>query len=123
IHNQTAPSTGAINRYTREGINEPIYWATVPSGDFLTRKNGKISVSGNSLNYNFGFKSFARLYEIPEDQAKFICDRCRAVYEMEVYYNWVKEQLRKNRTLTNLFGRKIRLLDRWGDDLFKQGYA
>lgn len=40
---------------------------------------------------------------------------------------WQKEviqgQLQQNRTLTNLFGRIHKFLDRWGDDLFRSAYS
>jgi len=35
----------------------------------------------------------------------------------------IQEELKQNRTLTNLFGRIHRFLDRWGDDLFRSAYS
>jgi uracil-DNA glycosylase family 4 len=35
----------------------------------------------------------------------------------------IEQQLRSDRSLTNLFGRKHRFLDRWGDSLFRKAYA
>ena len=32
-------------------------------------------------------------------------------------------QLRQDRTMVNLFGRKHKFLDRWGDSLFRSAYA
>jgi uracil-DNA glycosylase family 4 len=43
--------------------------------------------------------------------------------QLTVYRQNVQNQLAKNRTLVNLFGRKHRFFDRWGSSLFKSAYA
>ena len=99
-------------------------------GRFSERFWGK--KANHSLNYGYGYKSFALSYEIPENEAKWIVERYHTVYA-EVrrnYHQMIKESLARKtrhgamaRTLTNLFGRKRVFLDRWGDTLFKEAYA
>jgi len=81
--------------------------------------------ANHSLNYDYGYKNFALKYEIQERDAKWIVERYHEVYP-EVrsgYHEMVKAQLRDGRTLTNLYGRQRRFMDRWGDQLFKDAYA
>jgi len=80
--------------------------------------------ANHGLNYDLGYKTFAFYYEIPEVDAKFICDKYHKAYPgVHTYHAWVRNQLSKDRTLTNLFGRKRLFLDRWGDELFKSSYS
>jgi len=39
------------------------------------------------------------------------------------YHPWVREQLQKNRTLVNAYGRPHTFLDRLDDELFRRGYS
>ncbi len=79
----------------------------------------------HSLNYDFGYKSFALRFEMPERDAKWIVNRYHEIYPevRSVYHAMVKRQLSETRTLTNLLGRRRVFLDRWGDQLFKDAYA
>jgi DNA polymerase-1 len=44
--------------------------------------------------------------------------------ELQIWQrNDIQVQLKETRTLTNLFGRKHKFLDRWGDDLFRSSYS
>ena len=44
--------------------------------------------------------------------------------ELQIWQrNDIQRQLAETRTLTNLFGRKHKFLDRWGDDLFRSSYS
>jgi len=81
--------------------------------------------SNHSLNYDIGYKTFALVNEIQENQAKWIIDHYHMGYP-EIRNNFhagVKRQLAKDRTLTNLMGRKTLFLDVWDDSLWKAGYA
>jgi len=87
------------------------------------RQMGKKSNHG--LNYNMKFRRAALEWEIQESEAQPI-----VAYYSDVAYpglkNWwndTKAQIRKNRTLTNCFGRKVRLLGEVGNDLFDQAYS
>jgi len=125
IHNNTRPATHAINHIKRTVNNETIFCPTVPTGYFVVRENNKISITGNSLNYDLGFRAFALIYEMPENQAKFIVDRYHLAYPgvRNNYHQMVRSQLKANRTVTNLMGRKTLFMDQWGDKLFKEAYS
>jgi DNA polymerase-1 len=79
--------------------------------------------SNHGLNYGLGYRKFALMHKLPESHAKFIVERYHAVYSgVRQWHAIIQGQLRENRTLTNLYGRKRKFLDRWGDELFKQAY-
>jgi len=81
--------------------------------------------TGHSCNYDLGYRKFALMLEIPENESKWLIERYHKIYP-EIrgnYHQLVKSSLAKDRTLTNLFGRKRLFLDKWGDDLFKDAYA
>jgi hypothetical protein len=87
------------------------------------RQMGKKSNHG--LNYNMKFRRAALEWEIQESEAQPI-----VAYYSDVAYPGLKdywrgtvEKLRKDRTLTNCFGRKVRLMGEWGNDLFDQAYS
>lgn len=42
---------------------------------------------------------------------------------LRMWYERVQQELKKTRTLYNMFGRKHRFLDRWGDTLFRSAYS
>ena len=127
IRNSTMPASNAIRKHTHRVVDEPIFCPTVPSGYFLCRERGIISVTGNcnhSLNYDLGYKSFALRFEMPETQAKMLVDRFHRVYPgIRQYHAWVRNLLQQNRRLVNCFGRVRVFMDRWGDDLFKEAYS
>lgn len=80
--------------------------------------------SNHSFNYDLGPRSFSRTYEIPIKDGKYIYNMYHKTYPgVHRFHDMIKQQLQKNRTLTNLFGRKYRFMDRWGDSLFKEAYA
>ena len=87
------------------------------------RQAGKKGNHG--LNYDLGYKSFAFDNEIPEGDASKIVNAYHQAYPMIRHglHRWVRDQLGRDRTLTNVFGRKRTFLDRWNDSLFKDGYA
>ena len=81
--------------------------------------------ANHSLNYDLGYKEFSLRLEMPETEGKWMVDRYHSIYP-EVrgnYHQMIKTQLAKDRTLTNLFGRKRLFLQQWGDNLFKDAYA
>lgn len=81
--------------------------------------------SNHGLNYDFGYKAFALLYEIPEREAKFIVESYHSVYPgvRKGFHAYVKRSLRETRTLTNLLGRKTLFLGPLTDDTFKEAYS
>jgi len=81
--------------------------------------------ANHSLNYDLGYKSFALRFELPETQAKQIVDRYHLAYPgvRQNYQTMVRTQLAKNRTITNLMGRKTLFLGEWGDKTWKAAYS
>jgi hypothetical protein len=87
------------------------------------RQAGKKSNHG--LNYGMKYRKFALLNEIPEKDALVMCDAYAdiAYPGIKNYWQSTREQLRKDRTLVNCFGRKVKLRGEWGNDLFMEAYS
>lgn len=80
--------------------------------------------SNHGLNYDEGYKGFALINEIPEKEAKRIVDMYHTIYPgIRRWYESVKRQLQRDRTLTNCFGRTVRFLGAWNDKLWKSAYS
>lgn len=104
-----------------------VYCPTVPSGFFLVRSKGKISVTGNSnhgLNYDEGPNTFALTNEIEIGEAKRIITMYHEGYpSIRKWYDHVQRQLKASRTLENCFGRRVKFMGEWGTDLWKSSYS
>jgi len=119
IHRQTA---ALIFGKPMDEISDEDGSCEIGGGEHSERFWGKKANHG--LNYDLGYKTFAFYYEIPERDAKFIVDRYHAAYPgVRRYHAWVRNQLQKDRTLTNSWGWRRLFLDRWGDELFKEAYS
>lgn len=123
VDKHTDPDT--IEELRREGCPEIFELATkfLPR-TMSCRQAGKKSNHG--LDYGMRFRRFALENEVDEREAKVMVD----LYTTEAYPGipkWqegIRRDLRNNdRTLYNLLGRKVRLLDEWGDDLFNAAYS
>lgn len=81
--------------------------------------------SNHGLNYDLGYKTFAFQYEIPENEGKQLVEAYHKAYPgvRNGFHSFVKRELSKSRTLTNLMGRKTLFLDKWDDNLFKAAYS
>jgi DNA polymerase-1 len=80
--------------------------------------------SNHGLNYDEGFNGFAMINEIEPKEARRIVDMYHSIYPgIRVWYDSIKRQLQKDRTLTNCFGRAVRFLGGWNDDLWKSAYS
>lgn len=98
------------------------YCAPIGHGDKPHRFWGK--TANHAFNYDLGYVSFARRYEIPRSDSKFIHSGYHKVYPgVKKMHNMIKNQLRSNRRLTNLLGRTRVFMDRWSDPLFKEAYS
>lgn len=87
-----------------------------------TRQCGKKSNHG--FNYGMGPNKFALINEASSADSKLAYGGYHRAYPgLRSYYQRTQYQLGKDRTLTNCYGRKIRLLGPWGDSLFQQGYS
>lgn len=62
----------------------------------------------HELNYDMGYKKFALEYELSERDAKFMVGKFHEAYPgiKNNYHRGIREQLYKDRTITNLMGRK-----------------
>lgn len=109
-----------LERRTSAGFDKLIY--QMPR-TMSCRQMGKKSNHG--LNYDEGYNTFALSNEIEIPESKRVINLYHQIYPniRNVWYPSVKRQLADNRSITNCFGRKIRFLDAWGDDLFKAAYS
>lgn len=80
--------------------------------------------SNHGLNYDEGPNGFALINEIEIPEAKRIVSLYHQIYPgIRIWYEAIKRDLQRDRTLTNCFGRSVRFMGQWGDDLFKSAYA
>lgn len=106
-------------------LNDPmlqsLYVPSWPRGMSL-RQCGKKSNHG--LNYDEGYLNFALLNEMEPIEARRIVTMYHDIYPgIRKSYEVTKRQLQKDRTLTNCFGRKVRFMGEWGNDLWKSAYS
>ncbi len=76
--------------------------------------------------FNYGMKApkFALMNEVSNADALSSYNGYHRAYSgLRAYYQKVQHELGKDRTLTNCYGRKIRLLGAFDDPLFQQGYS
>jgi len=97
--------------------------STIGNGTYSERDWAKRANHG--FNYGFGYKSFSLLYEIPERQARYIYERYHAAYPglKGGYWKYVEDCLKSTRTLTNLYGRKVTFLGKYGEKLLNEAYS
>ena len=80
--------------------------------------------SNHGLNYDEGPNGFAMINEMDQAEAKRIVNLYHEIYPgIRLWYESVKRQLQKDRTLTNCFGRAVRFLGAWDDKLWKSAYS
>lgn len=80
--------------------------------------------SNHGLNYDEGFNGFALINEIEIPEAKRIVSLYHQIYPgIRVWYESIKQELKRDRTLTNCFGRTVRFMEQWGDSLWKSSYS
>lgn len=81
--------------------------------------------SNHGLNYAMRYKRAAMEWEIEEREAKIIVDgyNNHAYPGIPLWHESIRSELKKDRTLFNLFGHKIELMDEWGDELFNSAYS
>ncbi len=94
----------------------------------LTRKDkerqyAKNTVHGN--NYDMGAIKFGFITGLPLKYARIVQDIYHALFP-EIrgnYHHWIKEELRRDRTLTNPFNWKRTFYDIYGPELERSAYA
>lgn len=101
------------------------FWPLAPIGDgkHTWRDWGKKANHG--LNYDLGYVTFSLYNEIPERDGKLIVDIYHRAYPgvRGGYHTYVKQCINKDRTITNLMGRKTLFTDRLDDGLYKDAYS
>lgn len=77
--------------------------------------------ANHGLNFREGYKTFALKNEIEEREARQIVDlyRKKAYPGLIPWYTEIDETIRKTRTLTNCFGRKVYFQGALNDDTFR----
>jgi hypothetical protein len=118
-----------IRQLRREGVPELMELDQKVSGIFLPRamsirQAGKKSNHG--LNYAMKYKRFALENEIPEAEAMLLVKAYveQAYPGIPLWHQAIRDELRNNkRVMTNCFGRKVKLMGEWGQDLFNQAYS
>jgi len=106
-----------------EDFNPKTMLAPIGDGKKSWRDWGKKANHG--LNYDLGYKTFALYNEISERDAKLIVEIYHRAYPgvRNGFHKYIQDCVRRNRTLTNLMGRKTLFTDRMDDSLFKDAYA
>jgi DNA polymerase I-like protein with 3'-5' exonuclease and polymerase domains len=90
---------------------------------FSCRQGGKKTNHG--LNYDMKYRRFALENEIPEADAMPMVEAYtqKAYPGLPVWHASIREEMRHGRTLVNCFGRKVTLVNEWGQDLFNAAYS
>lgn len=80
--------------------------------------------SNHGLNYDEGPNGFALTNEIEIPEARRIVALYHQIYPgIRIWYESIKRDLGRDRTLTNCFGRCVRFMGQWGDELWKSAYS
>jgi DNA polymerase-1 len=107
-------------------LRQPL-WALLEDLSFVPRSMSMRQCgkkSNHGLNYDEGYKTFALTNEMGEGESKVVIDLYHRIYPgIRQWHRHIQQQLGKDRTLVNCFGRKYRFMDGWGDELFKAAYA
>lgn len=78
----------------------------------------------HATSYSAGPKVLANRLGLKLGEAKKLMDLYhKANPSLKMWYGAIQEELKRTKTLTNLFGRRHRFLDRWGDTLFRSAYS
>ncbi len=118
-----------LMRTKTTAYNGLVYCVTVPTGAFMVRYNGNIMVSGNS---NYGMTPFLLQAILAKDGYSYnktetadLMEKYHAAYQgiRGCYHQGVKDDLSRDMTLTNPFGRKITFWDFWGTRLMNKAFA
>lgn len=120
IHARTA--SYIFNKNENEISHEEGSAPQFGNGDQSERYWGK--KANHAFNYGQGPKAFSKQMLISLGEAKQIYNAYHNAYPgIRKYHNMVKQELQRDRTLTNLFDRRYTFLDRWDYKLFNEAYA
>jgi len=124
IHSKTASGIFGkpIERITKEIGTCPICKNPETCGHKGERFWGK--KANHSFNYGLGPFQFAYKMGIPNVEGRRIRDGYHNTYPgIRQYWMWIQEELKRSRTLVNLYGTHRIFMGRWGDQLFKEAYS
>ena len=112
-----------LARVRREQLPQLFELASWIPRSMTIRQAGKKCNHG--MNYDMRYKRFALLNEIPENEASTMVDKYHAAYPgiRGTFHEEVRQELRANRCISDLFGNKARLLDEPGPDLWDKAYS
>jgi len=118
-HTGYRPAKKRIEQYSGK-----VYCPTTSTGWFLIRKNGLISVTGNS-NYHQSPSGMARLLHIPKKDAQQIqANYFKKLPEIPAYHQWVKNEIMTKRKLVTPFGRERLFLGRvWEQSTLREAIS
>ena len=121
IHSKTASMIFGIPADDIIRMDKEKVLAPIGDGNHTHRYWGKKANHG--LDYGEGYKKFSLLNELVESEGKFIFDMYHRIYPgIRDGHEWIRNQLYKDRTLVNCYGRKRTFMGQWGDTLFDAAY-
>ncbi len=119
VGSNTDPDLIASLRYANSIVSS--YMDKLPR-TMSGRQAGKKNNHGR--NYGEGDSRYALLNEMEQSEAKRQGTLYHSTYPgIQLWWESIKRQLQRERTLTNCFGRKVRFMDSWGPDLWKAAYS
>lgn len=103
-------------------------------GEHVTKAQYRKRQLGKRVSHgaNYGMTGFLLQKVLLREDYIYSKRECQALLDMYfdcypnlkgVYHPWVQEQLKRDRTITSAFGRKITFWDFWGTRLFNKAYA
>lgn len=97
----------------------------IKSGDHEAKEWRQIAKKcGHAANYGIGVRTLAKNLKVPEREAQRLLNAYLNQYlGVTSWHNEVQKQLKETRTLRTPLGRQDTFFDRWGEELFKKGYA
>jgi len=120
-------NTPMINRYLTDP-NFDVHRAKaseiygVPESEVTPLQRNRAKACNHSGNYGIGWKQFAYIAKIPGDEAKVLLEKHQSCPYLQMWWQDIQEQLKRNRTLTNPFGRKRTFFGRLEQETFRQAY-
>src|SRR5574343_1877477 len=93
--------------------------------DEVTKEQRRIGKTlRHAGNYDSGPAAISATIGCKQSEAKVLKEMFhKSCPQLRMWYQQIQNQLRETRTLTNIFGRKHRFLDRWGDSMFRSAYS
>lgn len=106
-----------------DDFNPKTALAPIGNGEKPWRDWGK--KTGHAANYDISYKTLSLYNEIPERDGKMILEIYHRGFPgvRNGFHKYIQQCLNKDRTLTNLMGRKTVFTDKIDDELYRAAYA